>query len=322
MTWRVKLKGAALSAGVLSALLVVAPAHGAVHHGEGIDTAVSEGRIDDGVRPEDHVPLPREVVVEAASKAELAAAWVALKEGQGSVAEVRARARSHAERFGAHAADISSVDALVREEAVAQGEQPRSAAASVPAARAAATSKLLSTGSVAQATNYYCGPAAAYNIIKHKGKATSAYNRNHSLSQATLAGSTYLKTDINQATTWSSGAMRTGLNRWFGGGDNYRYVASATPTAALMKNALVYDIDNNWALAIETYESKTSLARYNKHPRGKIIGHWVTGRGYSNSGDTLHIADPSYRLWGGSSYYSHATTDFTNKFLQVHGIVW
>ncbi|KGM17661.1 C39 family peptidase [Actinotalea fermentans] len=270
------------------------------------------GRTDDGARPEDRVPLPAQVQSEANAKAQIAMAYMDVRRGVLAPSQFNVLVQEAA----------ASNPALNPDAMQLRVASSRLGGGTSTNATAAAISRVLAVGSVAQSTNYYCGPAAAYNILAYKGRTVSKYNKNHGLSQTTLASSTYLKTDANGATTWGSGAMRTGLNRWIGGADNYRYVANAKPNATLVKSALVYDIDQSWPFALETYESQTSLARYNNHPLWKSIGHWVTGFGYAASGDTIYIADPSWQLWGGYQKFSTGTADFTNKYLQVHGIIW
>ena len=297
-------------AAIVATTIFATPALG-TEDGSGADDS-GIGRIDDGARPEDRVPLPAQVQSDANSKAQIAMAYMEVRQGTLAPSQFNVLMQQTAATH-----PVLNADALQLRTSTS-----RFGGGMTTNATAAAVSRVLGVGSVAQANNYYCGPAAAYNIAKWRGVTVSKYNKNHGLSQGMLATSTYLQTDANGATTWGSGAMRVGLNRWLGGSDNYRYVANAKPTAALVKSALVYDIDLNWPLAFETYESQTSAARYNNHPLLKNIGHWITAYGYAASGDTFYASDPSFQLWGGYAQFTSNTTDFTNKFLQVHGIVW
>lgn len=300
-------------AAVLASTVFATPALAAPDDSDGAGGA-SVGRIDDGARPEDRGPLPAAIQSDANAKAQIAMAYMEVRQGTLAPSQFNTLMQQAASSHPVLRSDVAQLRTTTSQ--FGGGAKTNSTMA------AAAVSRTLAVGSVAQSNNYYCGPAAAYNIAAFKGATVSKYNKSHALSQKTLASITYLKTDANSATTWTSGAMRTGLNRWFGGADNYRYVANAKPTAALVTSALVYDIDQSWPFALETYESKTSLARYNNHPLAQNIGHWVTGYGYAASGATSYIADPSWQLWGGYSKFSTSTETFTNRYLQVHGIVW
>lgn len=162
-----------------------------------------------------------------------------------------------------------------------------------------------------QANGYYCGPATASMIAKYKGK---------SYSQATLAGSTYLKTDANGATKWALKVMAPTLNKIVG---TTEYQQIQSPTLASLKASFVNNIGANYLpVAVDTYEYANS-AHYNGHPKTKNIGHWIVGHGYSGSGSTLAFHDPAQGVWSGVTVpetFTYSASGF-HQWVTTNGIV-
>lgn len=304
--WRARSRaagGAALVAAIAAALTTAAaPTPDIVD----LTPLSQEAQSADGSSPA--LSLPEEVVEQAEDKAKIAELWSAVKIGEMPQSALRQATNEYLSTYGA-----TSLDAAP--------SLKGGLTAAVP--QAATASRSLGTGSVTQINNYYCGPAVAFNIANYKGKSKSAYN-GAALSQKSLGASSHLNTDAAGATPWTTDRMRLGLNRWFSGSNAGRWTTTQNPSPTLVQNATVYNIDNGWPFAAETFEDRWSVNRYNNHPRGKTIGHWVTVRGYSSSGSTIHIADSTHSLagWDSAAYYSEATKGFTEKFLATYGIVW
>ncbi len=184
---------------------------------------------------------------------------------------------------------------------------------------AAPTSRTLDVTQVAQSTSYYCGPASAYMILEQQGFTSSQDGLGRTLSQANLAGADYLQTELNEATTWKSKAMASGINRWNGGSWSYEQVQS--PSGATAQGAFTSTVGKNGrAIAADTVEF-ANQAHYNGHPSDRTIGHWIVG--YEDSGATSYWADPS------TSYYPSAaetfqvgTSSFAATYMQANGIMY
>jgi hypothetical protein len=187
-------------------------------------------------------------------------------------------------------------------------------------ATATATSRSLSVTQVGQSKSYYCGPASGYILAKYKGKTKGAYN-NASLSQGALATSSYMATDANGGTSWSSNRWKTGVNRWLEGHDYGYYIDVHAPAPSQMGAIMVHSIDNSMPLGADTVELAGGY-HYNGHPN-KTIGHWIVGYGYTSSGGTSKFADPSTSVWSTvSPYFAYSSSTFASRFLQSNGIVY
>lgn len=156
-------------------------------------------------------------------------------------------------------------------------------------------------------------------MLKYMGNTTSAYD-GKSLSQTNLASSTYLKTEANGATTWTSKAMDTGIDKWRGVGF---YIQVGSPSAATVKGAFLTTMGmNHKPIAVDTVEFAGG-AHYNGHPVNKLIGHWLAGYRYDNSAETVGFMDPSTTYFSGAApYFTVNTTSFTNTYLQSNGILY
>lgn len=171
--------------------------------------------------------------------------------------------------------------------------------------------RTLSVAHQPQTKSYYCGPATASMIAKFKGK---------NYSQATLASSSYLKTDANGATKWALNVMAPTLNKTV---RTTEYQKIQSPTLASLKASFVHDIGQFYLpVAVDTYEFKGG-AHYNGHPVDKAIGHWIVGSGYASSGSTLTFLDPATNVWPGApvkASFSHSASDF-HRFVTTNGII-
>lgn len=193
------------------------------------------------------------------------------------------------------------------------------------------TSASVSVTWVQQSNGYYCGPASAFMALKQQGVTTSKDGAKKSLTQANLAGSTYLKTTSSGGTPWASKKMHATLNKWTKTSawkaTNAPASNSARVTAlksafranigiskrTVLVNAVEYKVTS-------TDKAKIEAGHYNGHPN-KTIGHWMVGYAYEKSGDTIKFADPATGLAGykGAKKFSISTRTFA-KFLN-NGIV-
>jgi hypothetical protein len=184
---------------------------------------------------------------------------------------------------------------------------------------ASTTDVILGVQQVNQSTAYYCGPAAGYEIIRYLGGAgfTSRYD-GAALSQANLANSNHMKTDLNHSTDWATGLFVTGVNRWRG--INY-YVQVHAPSATLLPNVFTYSMDaNGMPFSGDTVELLNG-SHYNGHPN-QLIGHWITAYGYSMSGALGYWTDSSIPEFPNASPYFQAYSEVFSSFLQSNGIAY
>lgn len=292
-------------------------------------------------------------------KIALAAAWDAYVNGRdaevgalsramGAALEFETLATRYAAKYGDKALPEvveETRDALARGRLSNAGVVPAAAPPPLtnpPAALKLGSSKPLFTGtfpSYGQNYNFYCGPAAARNILIYRGGA-SAYNSSHTNpTQARLAKKGYLRTDIEGATKFAKGHMERGLNRWRTGGATGYYVRLTKPDANQLGLALRSSIYWNEAFAVGAVEAKgINEPRYNDHPpTNSHIGHWITAFGYKSSGSVGEYADPAWKLpslddaspaWKARTKikkrFEHATSTFVANYIAPlgNGIVW
>lgn len=221
------------------------------------------------------------------------------------------------------------------------------AAASVlPASKLLTAKRSTTTGtfpSVGQMNDYYCGPAAAYNVLAHLGY--SGTNGQGLYGQGALGTSTYLNTNAEKKTAWKGETMPKGVNKWManygkpaGVRDYVQYYFSGTLATAVSgtKTRVVQDIAvQSQALFIEAAERKGSqYPKYNKHPEpksGNWRGHWLTIYGYADNGGKLYLADPIHGVYTGPSpRFSVDTQTFIDRHVHDaagdsgydYGLVW
>lgn len=169
--------------------------------------------------------------------------------------------------------------------------------------------RALNVVQVSQQTNYYCGPASAYEILQyqmiHNGLGSTTGPQGETLSQSTLAGSSYLQTDEYDGTNWSPYVMAPTLNAWL---HTSYYVAQpgsgvgggfSTKTWEL---DLRSDIDGGWSIAGNVVESAGGPHLVG-HPTNETIYHWIAVMGYTNYGDYTTYVDSVH---GDTQFWSWA----------------
>jgi len=191
-----------------------------------------------------------------------------------------------------------------------------------PAALTTATSVppsfTLKTSQVGQQQTYYCGPATGYVILKYKGKTSK---NGTALSQNALAGYDYMRTYYNYnagngATNWGTGDMARGLNNW----GSLSYVQVSNPGTTKLRSYLRSKLPAYRPLPLGTYEAAGGQ-HYNYHPNSKTIRHWVTGYGYTNSGDIVKYHDSATTLWASTTPSRTMYTSNMAKFIAPYGVV-
>lgn len=185
----------------------------------------------------------------------------------------------------------------------------------------AASDSVSSMRHYSQETSYYCGPATAQSILARYGV---------TISQSTLAGTSYLKTDYYAGTPWyvdstTKYVMANVLNSL--SGTSY-FTALANPTTAQIKAAAITAISSELhGIAANFYLTPYSTVRPEGYPATTIY-HWVAIRAYSNYGSTIYWYDPVYGAasvsWSGNltSSILSDTADNVASFVNGRGIIW
>lgn len=220
------------------------------------------------------------------------------------------------------------------------GEKPRPAGFA-PRARSGdmttqshASGFVLSTVQVPQSNGWYCGPGSGYTLLNFLGNVTSAYDTAHTLSQANLARTVYFRTDYYGNTPWytsdsdpnGSHPVPAGLNRWRVGTISGWYIPVAySSDLQLYKNNLVWDVHEGHPLMGNTVEVQNGT-RYNGHPSGARIEHWIVLDGFYDYGDTTAYTDPAANSslnWTNTLMYnSLSSATMLQSYLVHRGYVW
>lgn len=179
--------------------------------------------------------------------------------------------------------------------------------------------------------SYYCGPAAVKSVLAGEGNTT--------ITQATLAGDSYLQTDKYSNTPWyitdgSSNSDYPVYNtlRAF---TSYAYVpypsgALGTPPTSPKLSLMIKCTTSQGHGVVANGESKASATHASHMPgytTASNIAHWVAVDGYEDDGDTIWIVDPvsgsSAISWSANvtRYYSVTLEKFT-AFVAPRGIFW
>ena len=195
------------------------------------------------------------------------------------------------------------------------------------------TPPTLSMGQYAQTSTYYCGPAAAYEILHYLG--VTAGPSGESLTQSHLASkcqSGYLCTDTLHETPWYyySGyqrPMQSTLNAWK---HTSWYIVHVGSTG--YQSSLVFDIDHHYPVAMLVREQNSaSTPHLVGHPTNITIGHWIGVHGYDSNGSWSYYADSVHgtTFWNWSpnvpahSWISSGSTGLANMMDVVpFGYIW
>ena len=180
------------------------------------------------------------------------------------------------------------------------------------------TDAYLAVNQVGQLNNYYCGPAAGYEIIRYTNGAVPSVYDGTALSQTGLANFHHMQTDYYGVTDWARGQFVTGVNRWRG---NNFYVQVNAPSATLLPDVFTYSI--GWygmPFSGDTVEFVNG-PHYNGHPN-LLIGHWITAYAYSLSGAYGWWADSSTTIFASAAATFGYDSSSFSSFLQSNGIAY
>lgn len=169
-----------------------------------------------------------------------------------------------------------------------------------------AESGALGLSETPQYTNYACGEASAYEILRYlkvtKGPGGETLSQPH-LGAKCTTGYLCTETMSPKETPWYIGSsypdaggypMRSTLNKWAATTWYVTQVGHQHDTSLTVADYtadLVLDIDNAHPVAIDVYEQANTGPHLVKHPTNKIILHYVAAYGYDSSGATTMYAD-------------------------------
>ncbi len=208
--------------------------------------------------------------------------------------------------------DVAPSPQIMRMSRATRASSAEVAAASAP------SSHFLPVQHSTQSTKYYCGPASTLMALRSMGASErSQLNSSHTLSQKTLASSTYL------ATTEKGGTyiyrMPTTMKNWAGVSSQvYRGLDRAGLKSTVRRSNGQY----NKALIYGTHENGDPRSpHYNNHYDTFDVDHFVMGYGYSENGDRVHYADPLGGRWPGVENKKSMTTNAMAGFTATYGTV-
>jgi hypothetical protein len=172
-------------------------------------------------------------------------------------------------------------------------DQINSQGSKAKALATAATSNYLGVHHSAESVYYYCGPAAVRSALLQRGVDVTQTPLANQMHTTSIAGTAWI--GINADVPNPSGRpVRDVLNQREPGSWNYaaKDVANHTSASqATYRSNLTFDVNANHALVIAVYE-KPGEAHLTGHPSGKELWHYVSARGYSDSGANTGIDDP------------------------------
>lgn len=170
----------------------------------------------------------------------------------------------------------------------------------------------------AQQTNYWCGPASVYMVLQRLGysKSTSGVG----LSQANLAGNSYLKTNQYGKTSWAMNNLSSGVSAWTG--KKVNYTRHGSPSSAHLRLRISDSVKKTGRPVIMDAQEYAGGAHYNNHPAYSEFSHLMPVQSYNPSNDMMTVLDPA------SHYYSGAKTVFSHKvgtfapYLRAFGVYY
>jgi len=182
-----------------------------------------------------------------------------------------------------------------------------------------------------QENSYYCGPAAVKSVLAGEGNTT--------VTQKTLAGKSYLKTDTYSSTPWyitnGSSFSDYPVYNTLRAFTTFIYVPypsgslGTPPPSDGLKTRIMSTISSGHGVVANGQSAASSSAASHMpgYTTSNNIAHWIAVDGYKDSGNTIWIVDPingcSGISWNGnvSRYYSITLAKFT-AFVAPRGIFW
>jgi hypothetical protein len=167
-----------------------------------------------------------------------------------------------------------------------------------------------------QSTQYWCGPASAWNVLYYH--ATGNSWRGEELTQENLANSNWLNT-TQQGTNLGDDPWRKTLNGWTDGTSDGWYLITWAPSASVIANDLAFDVDHYYLLIYDVYMSAGTgkMPGYSGYTE---VWHYIAGTGYSNYGNNTDWLDP---FTGGSPglNYDYPVTNLV-PMMGSYGMIW
>lgn len=178
-------------------------------------------------------------------------------------------------------------------------------------ALATSDSQVLGFSVAKQTTDWYCGPASAYNILHGIGITSNPFD-GRALSQYNLAVDLGA---LNQGALWPNTWAST-LNRWLGW---TFYVTTNAPSASSILNNAYVDTINYLGSIYDTHMiGSNQLYGY---AQGSERWHYLGGDGYNNSTSEVHYLD-SNNL-NSTAFGAHwATASMMAKCTAERGMAW
>jgi hypothetical protein len=135
-----------------------------------------------------------------------------------------------------------------------------------------------------QETSYWCGPAAGKSILS--GWVTNGLPGGVP-SQQTMATKMGTTTNGTDQTAWAAG-----MNSYIWNNPNQPggWIYKAASNQATMVTDIRGNIDANWGAGVNTVEISGGW-RYNNHPTGGTIRHFIAAWGYDTSASTITLTD-------------------------------
>jgi hypothetical protein len=183
-----------------------------------------------------------------------------------------------------------------------------------------------------QVNEVYCGPATTAMIAHAIRVGWSGTANQQQQSAANLLRTT------NHGTAWygSDNVPTYPGTSWYPVEDvlNYRlyqhnrsnwYIATAvngTPTSqqnTYYKNAIVYDVDKKYAMALNQYSVPGYQFYY--QPNGSWQ-HWLVGRGYAGSGASTIVSDPGWTAGKHATVLSTSGAGSVTYAIGARGYIW
>jgi hypothetical protein len=167
-----------------------------------------------------------------------------------------------------------------------------------------------------QSTQYWCGPATAWNVMTWLGLGNSW--RGETLTQEHLANSNWLNTTTAGTNLGDDPWIKT-LNGWTNGGSGGWYLISWAPSASTITVGLTDDIDHSFLAVYDVYMSAGTgkLPGYSGYSE---VWHYLAGTGYTNYGNNTDWLDP---FTGGSPgfNYDYPVTNLVPMMASL-GMIW
>ena len=168
-----------------------------------------------------------------------------------------------------------------------------------------------------QQTNYWCGPASAYMVLKRLGFSKSV--QGHNLTQANLASNTYLETERNGRTLWPGNYMGQGIQRWTG---RALYSQESSPNTTTLRNRIVNSFLKT-GRPIMVHQTITPDLPIINNQRSRDTTHVLVVNSYNPQTDTVTLLDPAAGVvWPNAARSFTIKVGDLTKYLSALGLYY